>query len=58
VPKSCQDYLDVGVKESGYYVIDPDGNGVGVDQFSVFCNFETGMTSQNLFCAYLCANYR
>lgn len=42
VPQSCQDFFDLGVTESGKYSIDPDGSGVGLPPYEVFCNFETG----------------
>ena len=42
VPKSCQGYQDLGVSESGLFMIDPDGTGTGNPPFQVFCNFETG----------------
>ena len=42
VPKSCQEYSDLGVTESGTYMIDPDGNGVGYPAFNVFCDLQTG----------------
>ena len=41
-PRSCQDYLESGVTESGIFMIDPDGVGTGSSPFQVFCNFESG----------------
>ena len=36
--KSCADLLQAGNQETGYYEIDPDGPGIGVDGFLVFCH--------------------
>jgi hypothetical protein len=42
VPKSCQDYFDLDITQSGFYQIDPSGSGIGSATFQVFCNFESG----------------
>ena len=42
--RTCKQLKDFGVKESGYYFIDPDGPGVGAPPVQVFCDIKSGIT--------------
>merc|ERR1712198_752986 len=42
--RSCQEYLDYGLSRSDYFEIDPDGPLMGYPPFTVYCNFDTGVT--------------
>ena len=47
VPRTCQDLKSVGVSQSGDYMIDPDGPGIGDEPFAVYCNMTSdGETSE------------
>ena len=41
VPKTCNQYQEQGATSSGFYGIDPDGEG-GDPSFEVYCDFTTG----------------
>ena len=42
--KNCQDLFDQGVKVSGFYYTDPDGQGLGQPPIQVYCNVTTKTT--------------
>jgi len=42
--RSCAEYADYGMTQSGMFTIDPDGNHVGLPAFDVYCNMSTGTT--------------
>jgi len=42
--RSCAEYAEYGMTQSGIFTIDPDGNLVGMPAFDVYCNFSTGST--------------
>ena len=43
--RSCQELSNRGLRKSGSYDIDPDGEGIGYGPITVFCDFETNETS-------------
>ena len=42
--RSCYEYSMTGIKHSGYFHIDPDGDKIGHEPFEVYCDFEDGST--------------
>ena len=46
-PKTCHHYFLRGARESGYYDIDPDGEGDGAP-FNVNCDFTAGKSMRQL----------
>ena len=41
--KSCGHLRDADYSSNGYYSIDPDGSGTGVEPFAVYCDMTKGM---------------
>ena len=42
VPKTCSEYKSIGVRTSGYYLIDPQQQRGMATQFNAFCDFHNG----------------
>ena len=47
VPRSCNEYKNIGVTTSGYYLIDPKQQKGISTKIHVFCDFEIGK-SENI----------
>jgi len=46
--RSCYEYQQYGITDSGTYTIDPDGALLGNEPFDVFCNFENGIATTEI----------
>jgi hypothetical protein len=47
VPRSCQEYADMGITRSGTFLVDPDGAGIRDPAFKVTCDMQTGNNKQS-----------
>ena len=37
-PRTCREYYENGSCQDGIYKVDPDGNGIGMEPFDVYCD--------------------
>jgi hypothetical protein len=43
VPRTCQEYANLGITRSGRFPVDPDGSGIRDPAIKVTCDMNTGM---------------